>query len=310
MKGKYFLVFFGLLLSINLLFSGCESEKAEKVSLREVGTQPLQLPARGGMKIAISAITSPMKTLIYYRDILDYISRKIDAPIELVQRETYDEINHLVKNNKIHAAFVCSGAYIDGHKEFGMELLVAPVAYGKPYYYSYVIVPADSKARKIEDLRGKKYAFTDPLSNTGKLVPTYMLAMIGETPESFFAKTIYTYSHDKSIEAVAHKFVDGASVDSLIWDYTNVTNSELTSKTRIIDKSPPYGIPPVVVPKGLDPKVKRKLQEILLNMHLDKEGKQILEKVKIDRFIVIEDRAYNSIREMRKFLNGKDTNKK
>lgn len=303
MKGKYCFVFFVLLLSINLLFSGCEREKAEKVSLREVETQPPLFPEKKGLKIAISAITSPKKTLIYYKDILDYISRKIDAPIELVQRDTYDEVNHLVKDNKIHAAFVCSGAYIDGHKEFGMELLVAPVAYGKSYYSSYVIVPADSKARKLEDLRGKRYAFTDPMSNSGKLVPTYMLATMGETPDSFFAITIFTYSHDKSIEAVAYNLVDGASIDSLIWDYMDATNPEFTSKTRVIKKSPPYGIPPVVVPRELDHKVKKKLQEILLNMHLDAEGKIILEKVKIDRFIVIEDRAYDSIREMRRFVN-------
>jgi phosphonate transport system substrate-binding protein len=303
MKGKYCFVFFVLLLSINLLFSGCEREKAEKVSLREVKSQPSLLPEKKGLKIAVSAIISPKKTFIYYKEILDYLSRKIDAPIELVQRDTYAEVNHLVKDEQIHAAFVCSGAYIDGHKDFGMELLVAPKAYGEPYYYSYVIVPVDSETRKLEDLRGKKYAFTYPMSNTGKLVPIYMLAMMGETSDSFFSKTIFTYSHDKSIEAVAHKLVDGASVDSLIWDYANVTNPEFTSKTRVIKKSPPYGIPPVVVPKGLDPKVKKKLREALLNMHLDAGGKIILEKVKIGRFIVIEDRAYDSIREMRKFVN-------
>jgi phosphonate transport system substrate-binding protein len=236
---------------------------------------------------------------------LDYISKKIGVPVELVQRDTYAEVNALVKDRKVSAAFVCSGAYIDGKREFGMELLVAPIAYGKPFYYSYIIVPIDSNAKRLEDLKGKKFAFTDPMSNSGKLAPTYMIGKIGENPESFFSDIIYTNSHDKSIEAVARNLVDGAAVDSLIWDYANTTEPEFTSKTMVIIKSPPYGIPPVVIPAGMAPELKEKLRNILLNMHLDAEGRSILEKVKIDRFTKIEDSAYDSIREMQRFLNEK-----
>ncbi len=255
------------------------------------------------MKIAVSAIISPKKTFIYYKEMLDYIAKELDIDIELVQRNTYAEVNDLVKDNEITAAFVCSGAYIDGHKEFGMELLLAPKAYGNPFYYSYIIVPADSDSKELEDLRGKRFAFTDPMSNSGKLAPTYLLAGRGEVPNSFFSNIIFTYSHDKSIAAVAHNLVDGAAVDSLIWDYASATDPEFTSKTRIIHKSPPYGIPPVVVPKGLDPEIKDRLRGVLINMHKNDKGKRILDKIKIDRFIEIEDNAYDSIREMRRFIN-------
>jgi len=304
MRDNY--IFIGLLalLGFSLLLSGCTREKAEDISLKEVVTDTRYASSKEKvMKIAVSAIISPTKTFLYYKEILDYVSRKVGVSVELVQRDTYNEVNALVKNQEIDAAFVCSGAYVDGHKEFGMELLVAPKAYGEHYYYSYIIVPADSDAASFEALRRKKFAFTDPLSNTGKLVPTYMLAMMGETPGSFFSETIFTYSHDKSIEAVAQKLVDGAAVDSLIWDYANATNPEFTSRTKIIKKSAPFGIPPVVVPQGLNPQLKEQLQDIFLNMHEDTEGKTILEKVKIDRFIKIEDSAYDPVREMKKFLD-------
>jgi phosphonate transport system substrate-binding protein len=273
------------------------------VSLKDVEFQPVKSLQNNALKIAVSAIISPKQTFIYYREILDYIAREMGVHVELVQRDTYAEVNNMVKDNEIIAAFVCSGAYIDGHKAFGMELLVAPKAYGESYYYSYIIVPSNSSARQFEDLRGKKFAFTDPMSNSGKLSPTFMLANMGEKPKGFFSDVIFTYSHDKSIEAVALGLVDGAAVDSLIWDYSNDTNPEFTSKTRIIKKSPPYGIPPVVVPKGLSPDVREKMRDIFLNMHLNAEGSAILKKVKIDRFILTKDSAYNSIREMRNFVN-------
>jgi len=60
--------------------------------------------------------------------------------------------------------------------------LVAPLVYDEPVYYSYVIVPRDSPVQPFEELRGKRYAFSDPLSNSGHLVPRYILAEIGELP--------------------------------------------------------------------------------------------------------------------------------
>lgn len=310
MKSKDRFIILLVLLCIGSLFSGCEREEALKISMEEVETQAVQPPEEEGLRIAVSAIVSPKKTFIYYREMLDYVSEKLDVPVELVQRETYAEVNELIRQEKINAAFVCSGAYIVGHEQFAMELLVAPKAYGEPYYYSYIIVPEDSDAGDLEDLKDKKFAFTDPMSNTGKLAPTYMLAGIGETPESFFSGYIFTYSHDKSIEAVARKLVDGASVDSLIWDYANAANPEFTSKTKIISKSPPFGIPPVVVPTGLAPELKEKLRQVFLNMHLEPKGRTILANVKIDRFITIEDSAYDSIREMKTLLERQDEGNK
>lgn len=222
--------------------------------------------------------------------------------MQFVDRKSYAEINKLIKLGDIDIAFVCGLPYVDGHEEFGMELLVAPQAYGETVYYSYIIVSSDSPIESFEDLRGKTFAFTDPLSNTGKLVPTYMIAKMGETPDSYFKKYVYTYAHDKSIKAVAQGIVDGAAIDSLIWEYLNHTNPEFTSKTKVIQKSPPCGIPPVVVHPGIEPELKKRLKQIFLNAHKDEKGRKILKVIMIDKFVVIDDSAYDSIREMKSWI--------
>lgn len=299
------MLFFGLII---WMFAGlgCDQSKdVKKISLeKSEKIQTLSVPTikKESLKIAVSAMISPKETLGFYKEILDYLSQKISLPIQLVQRETYEEVNNLIKENDLHAAFVCTGAYVTGHDDFGMELLVAPVAYGKPVYYSYIIVPKDSSAHTLDDLRGRKFAFTDPMSNTGKLSPTYMLAKVGEDENKFFSSFIFTYNHDKSIEAVAKKMVDGAAVDSLIWDYFNLTDPCFTSQTRIISKSAPYGIPPVVVPKELNNQLKEELRTIFLHMHEDIEGRKILNEIKIDRFIEVSDDIYDNVRTMQKWV--------
>ncbi len=287
------------------LMSCSRSEEPRSVSLEKKEA----LPGKTGEKhddhirIAVGGMITPREGFGYYKQFLDYIGEKLGRGVDFVDRGNYAEINALVKSGKVDAAFVCGGPYVDGHEAFGMELLAAPQAYNGTVYYSYIIVSADSPLKSFQDLRGKSFAFTDSLSNSGALAPTYMLAKMGQTPKRFFSKVIYTGTHDKSIRSVAEKLVDGAAVDSLIWEYANRKNPEFTAKTKIIEKSPPYGIPPVVVRPGMDPRLKERLRDIFLNAHQDAKGREILNNMMIEKFVRIDDRAYDSIREMKSFLN-------
>jgi phosphonate transport system substrate-binding protein len=299
MKKIYLIIF------ILLAVAGC-IKKQEKLDLGIV-----QEPDTGvndtAVKVAIASVISPKESYIYYEEMIQYISKKLHGPVKIVQKRSYQEVNDLIKNNEIDFAFVCSGAYIDGQSEFGMKLLVAPEMFGNTTYNSYIIVPEDSNYTNFTDLRGKKFAFSDPLSNSGKLYPTYRLSLINETPGSFFgvdgkgkSNYFFTYSHDKSIIAVAAGLADGAAVDGLVYEYMKTTEPEVVSKTKIIEISPPFGIPPVVVPKNIDPFLEQRLRDIFLNMNKDEEGRKILSKLMIDRFVYINDNAYDSVREMRK----------
>ena len=259
--------------------------------------------AADSVKIGVAAMISPKETVKYYKQMIDYVGTKLGRPVEMVQKENYDETDKLLESGELSFAFVCSGPYTKDHEKFGAELLVAPQSYGQPFYHAYIIVPKDSTVKDLAGLKGKKFAFTDPKSNTGKIVPTYMIGKeFNTTPEKFFGKTIFTRSHDKSIEAVAKKLVDGASVDSLIYDYAAKKDPTFTSQTKIIKKSPKYGIPPVVVRKDTNPAIKAKIKEIFLNMHKDPEGKAILAGIMVDKFIVPKDSDYNSVREMEAWL--------
>jgi phosphonate transport system substrate-binding protein len=255
------------------------------------------------MKIAIAAVVSPKETAAYYDQMMAYVSKKMGRPVEIIQRKTYQEVNDLLEKKEIDLAFVCAGPYVVGKKKFGMELLVAPMLYGKPFYQAYFIVHKDSPINDLEGLRGKRFAFTDPNSNTGSLVPTYTLITKGEKPATFFKSFIYTYSHDNSIRAVAKGIVEGASVDGLIWDYYNDRNPDLVKQTRIIYRSPLYGIPPVVVHPQTPSQVKESLKKIFIEMDADPEGKTILTKLKIEKFIVPEDSSYDSVRKMQEWID-------
>ena len=254
------------------------------------------------LRIAISAILSPSKTLEYYQELLIYLEEKLNQQVELVLRPTYSEINDLIKEQRVDVAFICTLAYVEGIEDSFLELLVVPQMYGASVYYSYLIVPVNSNAVTLGDLRGTDFAFTDPLSNSGYLVPSYQLSLLDETPFSFFSSHIFTYSHDNSILAVSDNIIDGAAVDSLVYDQLIFDNPALAEKTKVIARWGPYGIPPVVIRKGLDPQLKDELLNLFLEISKSEDGQEILGKLSIDRFVVASDAIYGSIREMKKQL--------
>ncbi len=287
-------------LTVVLLLSGCTSRPSyRKVRLnevREIASTPH--PSKLALRVAVANVLSPQSSVKTYGELLAYLERKLGRPVVLIQRTSYAEINDLIRFGGADMAIVCSGAYVLGRRDFGMELLVAPQMNGKTVYYSYLIVPSDSPAQTLRDLRGKIFAFTDPWSNSGRIAPTYQLLRLGERPETFFSKVIFTYSHDRSIQAVADKLVDGAAVDSLVYDALKVGNPEMVAKTRVIAIWGPYGIPPLVVHPALNPEIKTRLRQVLLDMDRDPEGRMVLARLRIDRFVPIKDAAYSSVRTM------------
>lgn len=278
-----------------------ETPTAYRESQPPLQTQPSSAEVKP-FRIGMGAMITPKEGFVYYSQLSKYIEKKLGQPVQLIDRGNYDEMNRLLETKDIDAAFVCAGPYVEGKERFGMQLLAMPLVKGKPVYHSYIIVPTGSPAKKLEDLRGKVFAFTDPKSNSGKLVPTYMLSRMNETPQHFFGKVEFTYAHDKSIRAVAEGIVDGAAVDSLIWEYLALKHPEMTAKTRILLRSEPYGIPPFVVRPGMDEGVKKRLQEILLHVADDEEGRKILKGMMIDSFVAGDDRNYDTIREMNRWL--------
>ena len=268
-------------------------------SLSPLYSQNTQKP----IKIGVVSMITPVGTVMYYQEIIDYIAKKLGMPVELVYKKTYDEMDKLLEKGDVDAAFICSAPYVEDRRKFGAELLVVPQVDGRVFYKSFIIVHKDSDIKSFDDLKGRTFAFTDPKSNSGRLYTAYLLAKKGSRPEEFFKKYIYSYSHNKSVELVAKKVIDGASVENLIYQYMSRKKSPYVKQTRIIEKSQDFGIPPMVTTPYVSTFIKEKIKEILVNMHRDKKGKGILSAMQIEKFVEGSDSDYDSVRIMESFVS-------
>jgi len=294
------LIFLSLLVLV-VIGAACEKEPVKTVNLadRKPMPTPSNTPGPRPVILSIGSIVTPDRGYIYYQQLIDYLAEQIGQPITVVDPGSYEKLLSLLETEKVDVAFVCSGTYVEGRQRFGLELLAAPVVKGKSLYYANVIVPKESSARQLSDLRGQSMAFVDPQSRTGALVVIKELETLGTTPEKFFASIRYTRAHDKSIHAVAFGMADGASVNSFIWDYLLDQDPSLADKARILTRYGPYGIPPVVAAPHTPPELRQQVRQALLSLHLSPRGREILMGLHIDRFAMTEDSAYDSVRQFK-----------
>lgn len=250
--------------------------------------------------VAISAMISPKETFKYYGELLDYISKKLNKKIIYKQYPSYSEVNNLLISNKVDFAFICSGAYIRDKND--LKILVAPVCKGMPYYQAYIITHKKNNIRNFNSFFNKSFAYTDPMSNTGKLYVEKLLKEKNISSDKFFSSIIYSKSHDISIQLVQKNIVDGATVDGLIYEYYLKFSPNKVSNINVIHKSKYFGIPPIVTNNKIDEKLFTSIQEIFLNMKTDETGKEILDKLMIDYFTVVSDTIYNDILNNYKFV--------
>jgi len=232
-----------------------------------------------------------------------YLESRLERQVLYVQRDSYRETIDLLRSGQLDFAWICSYPYVYLRKH--LRLVAVPLYHGRPYYRAYLIVP-ESKPRitTMLQLRGKVFVYADPYSNSGYLVPRYQLRAAGENPDTFFARTFFTYAHRKVIEAVADGLADGGSVDSYIWDSLDVVKHEITSRTWPVSQSEDYGFPPFVAHHAVGRADYEAMQRLLITMRYDAQGKALLKALNLDGFTLSDDKLYANVAKMMAAFGG------
>lgn len=216
-------------------------------------------------------------------------------PVEIVQRRTYQEVMGLLLSGNVEAAWICGFPFLQHRAQ--LSILAVPLWHAKPTYQSYLIVAADDPAQELSDLRHDRHAFSDPDSNSGWLVTASDLARIGETPDGFFGRTIFTYGHRNVVRAVSSGLTRSGSVDGYVWEALSEIEPELTKRTRVITRSEPFGFPPFVCRlSGRNDERIQSMQRALLRLASTGLGRTALDLLQLDGMSVARPGLYDGIR--------------
>ncbi len=225
-----------------------------------------------------------------------YLESRLGRRVVFVQRRSYREIMDMLEADELDFAWICGFPFVQASDHIG--LLVVPLYRGEPLYQSYIIVHRDSPVVALSQLEGRVFAYSDPNSNSGFLVPRAQLTAIGRAPDRFFRLSFFTYSHAETIQAVSEQVADGGAVDSYVWDYLRRFQPEQVERTKIIQRSDLFGFPPIVHRQGIPASLRAALARELAAMGGNPDGRALLDDLMLDGFAPQTPALFDGIRRL------------
>ena len=164
----------------------------------------------------------------------------------------------------------------------------------QPSYKSIIIARKDSPIKDLASIKGHTFAFVDPGSTSGSMVPSAAFVKAGITPQKDFKQVMYSGGHDATIVAVGSGKVDAGSVADRIYERGCAKGLADCSKLKIVWTSPPIPNDPLLYRKNLPEELKKKIREAFYGVKNLPFG----EMGTVARFDPATDKDYDPIREI------------
>ena len=225
-----------------------------------------------------SASTQRERWEPFFRD----MEKKTGLTVKSFYAPDYAGVIEAMRFNKVQVAWYGNKAAMEAvdraQGEIFAQVMYADGTFG---YHALLIAHKDSPYNNLDDvLRNSKninFSIGDPNSTSGFLVPTfYIFARNGIDHRTAF-KTIRNASHGANLQAVLARQVDVATNNTEDYGKLQSSRPELASQVKVLWRSPLIPSDPFVWRKDLDPAVKAKLRNFVLNYaKTDPEEKRIL----------------------------------
>lgn len=235
-----------------------------------------------------------------YAAVTAYVGKRLGAPVELTVGASFDAF----AQGQTDVGFICGLPYVQLMRapNPSVTLLAAPTLqgeryHGAPIYYSDVVVRRESPFRRLADLREHVWAYNDVDSHSGYNLTRYMLAQMGET-QGFFSRVVAAGSHQRALRLLVGGEIDGSAIDSQVLAIELRDHSSIAEQIRTIAIFGPSTIQPVVAARRLPEALRADISAALWAMGDDPAARADLDHGFVERFVPIDDTAYDDIRAM------------
>jgi phosphonate transport system substrate-binding protein len=257
----------------------------------------LAAPAGWPQKLTVGLIPTESSSHISdrYENLAKYLEKKLGIPVELKTSTDYAGVIAAMQFKHIDLAYFGPKSYAEASLRANAECFAMEVLEdGTQGYHGIIIAKKGSGINSIKDARGKVWAFTDPNSTSGTLVPTvHFIKDLKLDPEKYFSKVIYSGSHEASMLAIKAGKVDIASTNDLDMDRGNGKFWNKDKDFNIIWTSKLIPGSNMAYRKDLPTSLKKALKDAFVS-YRDKEG---LKQLKLKGYVSVTDDVYDPIRE-------------
>jgi len=231
------------------------------------------------------------------------LSELAEIDLSVSEAPSYERLAAALHEGATHLAWLSPIPYI----ALSQAGDVTPLVYherAKKHYASALVVPRDSPARRIADLRGARAAWVDRHSAAGYVVPRIQLAAAGVDPRTDLGEQTFAGSHEAVARAVASGEADfGATFahretgDAIVGPWSS--SPELAEAVRVLATFGKIPSDLIVARSELDLDLRVRITRALRSMNADETGRRIVRELfDVERFRLLEPEDYESLQKM------------
>jgi phosphonate transport system substrate-binding protein len=232
-----------------------------------------------------------------YRPMGKYIQDRSGIEIRFTILSRYGNIIDSFTSEKLDGAFW--GSFTGGMAimKLGIEPIARPLWLdGTSTYHGYVFVRRDSGIENAGDMKGKTIAFVDKATTAGYLFPMAYFRENGiRDVSSYFKDHYFAGSHDAAVAAVLDGKADVGCAKNTIFSLVATRDPRVEKELVILAQSPKVPSNGLGMRKDLDPALRKALQDVLLGMAENEEGRKVLAKFGATRFIHTSKEDYDPV---------------
>ena len=195
-----------------------------------------------------------------------YLEKRLGIPVEMVVGANYAATGEALRFGRLDIAYLGPVTYILRSRSAKMEPFARPShEVVGPTFKAVIIVPADSPAKTLADLKGGEVAFGDPASTSGTWVPRYQLVEAGLISGRDYTLRVLG-AHDSVALAVASHKVAAGGLSMPIYERLLKEGKIDPKSVRILAESPAIPEYMWTFREGLDPAFKEEIRKAFINV--------------------------------------------
>lgn len=301
MKRSKSLSFIAIVLVLALSLAGC-TKKAAPAKAKKTSKKPASGKVKPKLNLGFVPVMNVEEMLKQFLGLSDYLSDELDMEVRLVPSYDYNDLIDKLNSKEIDIGTAGSLIAYRAIKEHDAIPLARPEKNGISTYTGLIVVRKDSGITKIEDLKGKSFAYVDQNTSAGYVFPRALLKEKGYDPDNFFGKTIFAGKHDAAFLEAYHKETNGAAAKNVVFWQLADQNPDFKDQMSILAESGSFPEKTLIARADLDPALIYRIRETLLGMHKNPEGQKALTKFDADRFITTKFEDFSEIERLLKIL--------
>lgn len=248
--------------------------------------------------LRVSAIPDEAPTELQrkFKPLGDYLQRETGLEVQFTPVTDYAAVVEGLANQKIDLAWLGGFTFVQAKiRTHGAATPIVQRAEDEKFTSKF-IVPLDSPAKTLADLKGKNFAFGAPSSTSGHLMPRFYLAKAGIQPDTDFKAVAFSGAHDATVAFVASGRAEGGVLNASVWDKLVEAKNPNAAKVRVLATTPPYYDYNWTVRPGLDAALTKKLTDAFLKLDPSQPAmKEIMDLQRASRFIPTQVSNYDGI---------------